>query len=186
MVDCVIHPHPAPPAHRGSLGLARYSRHVIGCQITQEMRVETDAAGNICSTLLSGGFTTAAAGLAATIASNIALPLKAVAAEPIEKKVVQVPYAPYVVTSESSAESMEVARALKAAGARLYGAFWCENCNKQKELFGKEAMALLGVSYVECFPNGVYQNAPGMEDFTKPDKICDGRAVQVDPRSTPG
>jgi hypothetical protein len=51
--------------------------------------------------------------------------MKAVAAEPIEKKVVQVPYAPYVVTSESSAESMEVARALKAAGARLYGRVTC-------------------------------------------------------------
>ena len=44
--------------------------------------------------------------------------------------------------------------------ALLSGAFWCENCNKQKELLGKEAMAVLGTSYVECFPNGVYQNAP--------------------------
>ena len=115
-------------------------------------------------------FTSAAAGLAATIAANVVLPLgPARAAEP---KVVAVPYTPYQVTSESSAEAIEVAKALKASGARLYGAFWCENCNKQKELLGKEAMEY--VNYVECFPNGVYQNSPGHDDVTKADQICEG------------
>ena len=77
---------------------------------------------------------------------------------------------PYQVTSDSSAESIEVAKQLKAAGARLYGAFWCENCNKQKELLGKQAMEY--VDHAECFPNGVYQNSPGHGDVTKPDAIC--------------
>eukprot|EP00227_Mantoniella_beaufortii_P009297 CAMPEP_0197591028 /NCGR_PEP_ID=MMETSP1326-20131121/12563_1 /TAXON_ID=1155430 /ORGANISM="Genus nov. species nov., Strain RCC2288" /LENGTH=308 /DNA_ID=CAMNT_0043156361 /DNA_START=66 /DNA_END=992 /DNA_ORIENTATION=+ len=119
-----------------------------------------------------GGFTTAAAGLAATIAANVVLPLGVRAAEPVANKIVAVPYTPYQVLSDSSEESLEVAKALKAAGARLYGAFWCENCNKQKELLGKQAMEY--VTYVECFPQGVYQNAPGHENVTKPDQICTG------------
>ena len=112
-------------------------------------------------------------GLAAAVAANISLPLgAAVAAEP-EKKVVAVPYTPYQVQSDSSEEAIRVAKSLKAAGARLYGAFWCENCNKQKEQLGKQAMEY--IDYVECFPNGVYQNSPdGREDVTKPDGICEG------------
>ena len=95
-------------------------------------------------------------------------------AEELEKskKVVAVPYTPYVVSSDSSDEAMEVAKALKDAGARLYGAFWCENCNKQKELLGKQAMEI--INYVECFPDGVYQNSEGHEDVIKPDGICTG------------
>lgn len=116
-------------------------------------------------------FTSAAAGLAATIAANVVLPLGPARAAD-EKKVVAVPYTPYVVNADSSEEAMETAKALKAAGARLYGAFWCENCNKQKELLGKQAMEY--VTYVECFPNGVYQNSPGHDDVTKPDQICEG------------
>jgi hypothetical protein len=112
------------------------------------------------------------AGLAAAVAANITLPVgPALAGDP--NKVVTVPYTKYEVTSESSAESVEAAKALKAAGARLYGAFWCENCNKQKEVLGKEAMQY--IDYVECFPNGVYQNAPdGRADVTKPDAVCEG------------
>ncbi|MDA9099071.1 hypothetical protein N9L76_09070 [bacterium] len=110
--------------------------------------------------------------LATTVAANITLPVSpAFAGDPT--KVVTVPYLKYEVTTESTAESIEVAKSLKAAGARLYGAFWCENCNKQKEVLGKEAMEY--IDYVECFPNGVYQNAPdGRADVTKPDQICDG------------
>jgi hypothetical protein len=103
----------------------------------------------------------------------VTLPLGPAIAAADEKKVVAVPYTKYEVQSESSAEAIEVAKSLKAAGARLYGAFWCENCNKQKEVLGKEAMQY--VDYVECFPNGVYQNAPdGRADVTKPDAICEG------------
>jgi len=88
-----------------------------------------------------------------------------------KKKVVAVPYTPYVPQSESSEEMLEVAKQLKDAGARLYGAFWCENCNKQKETLGKEAMEM--IEYVECFPDGVYQNAPdGRADVTKPAEFC--------------
>jgi hypothetical protein len=113
------------------------------------------------------------AGLAAAVAAQITLPVAPAFAAGDPTKVVTVPYLKYEVTTESSAESVEVAKSLKAAGARLYGAFWCENCNKQKEVLGKEAMEY--IDYVECFPNGVYQNAPdGRPNVTKPDAVCEG------------
>jgi hypothetical protein len=111
------------------------------------------------------------ASLATVVAANALGPVPAaVAGDP--NKVVAVEYTPYVVDSASSAEAIEVAKSLKAAGARLYGAFWCENCNKQKEILGKEAMEY--VNYVECFPDGVYQNTPGRADVTKPAAFCEG------------
>lgn len=113
------------------------------------------------------------AGLAATIAQGVTLPLfGAKAAEDAPKKRVAVPYTPYQVQSDSTPESIEAAKALTAAGARLYGAFWCENCNKQKELLGKQAMEY--INYVECYPNGVYQNVEGKEDVIKPVESCNG------------
>lgn len=109
----------------------------------------------------------------AALASAFGVPLGAIADEEEKaKKVVAVPYTKYVVQKESSEEAIAIAKQLKEAGARLYGAFWCENCNKQKELLGKEAMEY--IDYVECFPNGVYQNAEGHEDVIKPDGICTG------------
>ena len=136
--------------------------------------MEVDRAVSLEDTSLEMSRRSAAfSGLAAAVAANISLPIgAAVAAEPA-KKVVAVPYTPYQVQSDSSEEAILVAKSLKAAGARLYGAFWCENCNKQKELLGKQAMEY--INYVECFPNGVYQNSPdGREDVTKPDSICEG------------
>lgn len=112
-------------------------------------------------------------GLSTAALASALSPLSSIAAEEEKaKKVVAVPYAKYAVQAESSEEAINVAKALKEAGARLYGAFWCENCNKQKELLGKEAMEY--IDYIECFPDGVYQNSPGHEDRVKPDGICDG------------
>ena len=118
------------------------------------------------------GVSGVAAGLATVVAGAISLPTGPATAASDPATVVAVPYTPYQVTSDSSAESIEIAKQLKASGARLYGAFWCENCNKQKEVLGKQAMEY--VDYVECFPNGVYQNSPGHDDVTKPDGICTG------------
>lgn len=44
-----------------------------------------------------------------------------------------------------------VAEALKAGGAKFYGASWCPHCEDQKTLFGTAARHL---PYVECAPNG--------------------------------
>jgi thiol-disulfide isomerase/thioredoxin len=43
----------------------------------------------------------------------------------------------------------EFAQCLEDNGAVFYGAFWCENCNDQKRLFGNSAKKL---PYVECSP----------------------------------
>jgi len=119
-----------------------------------------------------GGLSTAALTFMATLGTTTNMAYAAEDAETKAKKIVAVPYTPYVVTSDSSEEALETAKQLNAAGARLYGAFWCENCNKQKELLGKQAMEL--INYVECFPDGVYQNAEGHEDVIKPSGICTG------------
>lgn len=59
-----------------------------------------------------------------------------------------------------------MAHRLKAAGAKMYGAFWCSHCFAQKEYFGQEAMA--DFPYVECFPQGFYRSEDGTA--TKIDK----------------
>ena len=44
-----------------------------------------------------------------------------------------------IVTSESTRESIELAKYLKANGVVKYSAYWCPNCLNQSELFGKQA-----------------------------------------------
>ena len=59
------------------------------------------------------------------------------------------------VTEESNSRTVDLAKRLKAAGAKMYGAFWCSHCFEQKQAFGKEAMA--DFPYVECYPDGYYK-----------------------------
>lgn len=56
------------------------------------------------------------------------------------------------VTQASSARAVAVAKALRAKGAKMYGAYWCSHCLSQKQLLGKEAMQF--VDYVECAKDG--------------------------------
>ena len=51
-----------------------------------------------------------------------------------------------IVTSESTRESIELAKYLKDNGVVKYSAYWCPNCLNQSELFGKQA-------YKACLPN---------------------------------
>ena len=53
-----------------------------------------------------------------------------------------------IITSESTKESIELAKYLKDNGVVKYSAYWCPNCQNQSELFGKEAYQELNV--VEC------------------------------------
>ena len=57
-----------------------------------------------------------------------------------------------IVTSESTKESIELAKYLKDNGVVKYSAYWCPNCLKQSELFGKQAYKELNV--VECEIDG--------------------------------
>jgi glutaredoxin len=54
--------------------------------------------------------------------------------------------------NSSGAAEIGLAKHLKKIKAKMYGAFWCPYCTKQKEMFGKEAFPL--VTYIECDPRG--------------------------------
>jgi len=58
-----------------------------------------------------------------------------------------------IVTSESSRESIELAKYLNDNGVVKYSAYWCPNCLHQSELFGKQAYRELNV--VECARDGI-------------------------------
>ena len=57
-----------------------------------------------------------------------------------------------IVTSESTRESIELAKYLNNKGVVKYSAYWCPNCLNQSELFGKQAYKELNV--VECARDG--------------------------------
>ena len=57
------------------------------------------------------------------------------------------------VTSESTKESIQLAKYLKDKGVVKYSAYWCPNCLNQSELFGKQAYKELNV--VECARDGI-------------------------------
>ena len=58
-----------------------------------------------------------------------------------------------MVTSESTKESIELAKYLNDKGVVKYSAYWCPNCLNQSELFGKQAYRELNV--VECARDGI-------------------------------
>ena len=57
-----------------------------------------------------------------------------------------------IITSESTKESIALAKYLKNNGVVKHSAYWCPNCLDQSELFGKEAYKELNV--VECARDG--------------------------------
>ena len=57
-----------------------------------------------------------------------------------------------IVTSESTKESIKLAKYLNDNGVVKYSAYWCPNCLDQSEFFGKEAYKELNV--VECARDG--------------------------------
>lgn len=63
-----------------------------------------------------------------------------------------IPFQKPIVETVSPPGAADLARRLKEAGAKMYGAFWCSHCFEQKEYFGAEAMA--SFPYVECYPDG--------------------------------
>ena len=58
-----------------------------------------------------------------------------------------------IVTSESTKESIALAKYLNNNGVVKYSAYWCPNCLNQSELFGKQAYKELNV--VECARDGI-------------------------------
>ena len=60
---------------------------------------------------------------------------------------------PPPIQSHSTPEAMALAQHLRRIGAKMYGAYWCEHCREQREMFGREAYDL--IEYVECSKYGV-------------------------------
>ena len=58
-----------------------------------------------------------------------------------------------IVSSESTKESIELAKYLNDKGVVKYSAYWCPNCLNQSELFGKQAYREL--NEVECARDGI-------------------------------
>jgi uncharacterized membrane protein len=73
------------------------------------------------------------------------IPLAAVFVFALHLQYVVVPNAP------DSAIAKPLAEHLTSIGAKMYGASWCEHCQRQKSFFGKSAALL---PYVECKPGG--------------------------------
>ena len=59
-----------------------------------------------------------------------------------------------IVTSESTRESIDLAKYLKDNGVVKYSAYWCPNCLNQSELFGKQAYNR-ELNVVECARDGI-------------------------------
>ena len=58
-----------------------------------------------------------------------------------------------IVPTESTNESIELAKYLNDNGVVKYSAYWCPNCLHQSELFGKQAYSELNV--IECARDGI-------------------------------
>jgi hypothetical protein len=56
------------------------------------------------------------------------------------------------ITTASGTAEIALARHLTQIGAKEYGAYWCPHCYDQKQLFGKEAFAI--INYIECTTDG--------------------------------
>lgn len=111
--------------------------------------------------------------------------------------VYDIPYQAALVSTQSSSRGEQLAKRLKDAGAKMYGAFWCSHCHEQKEAFGSQAMK--DFPYVECYPDGFHkfddlatqckdakiqafpawiingQTYPGAQSFDKLEKILDNQ-----------
>lgn len=57
-----------------------------------------------------------------------------------------------IITTESTKESIALARYLSEKGVVKYSAYWCPNCLYQSELFGKQAYKELNT--IECARDG--------------------------------
>jgi len=61
------------------------------------------------------------------------------------------------IQRDSSTQAIELAKHLSSQGAVVYETYWCPHSARQRELFGKQAWAI--VSHVECSPKGYQSQA---------------------------
>ncbi len=73
------------------------------------------------------------------------------------------------VTTTSGSAEIALAKHLKQINAKMYVLYTCPHCYKQKQLFGKEALAEL--NWIECLPDG--KNAQP--------QLCEAAKIQTVP-----
>lgn len=77
-------------------------------------------------------------------------------------------YVPKRIARKSSPQSIALAKRLQENNVKMYGAYWCPHCSRQKELFGAEAWSY--IEYVECGgPKGYKYQGP---------KLCNAKAAE--------
>lgn len=93
--------------------------------------------------------------------ANAAPPMAVIAEElgyfPVTNKLGETTYIPARVKRHSTDQAIELSKFLKEKGVTMYGAFWCPHCQRQKEMFGREAWDIM--NYVECDRRGMNGNA---------------------------
>lgn len=97
-----------------------------------------------------------APGGSAALATLLALQLAWAGVDPssaLAATSASLPFDEPAITRPSPPGAVDLARRLRAAGARMYGAFWCGHCFDQRQAFGAAAASEL--PYVECYPSGV-------------------------------
>ena len=67
-------------------------------------------------------------------------------------------YTPPSIKGASTPEQLALAEHLKNKGAKFYGAYWCQYCFKQRQMFGAGGSRVL--PYIECAPDG-FDSASG-------------------------
>jgi hypothetical protein len=73
------------------------------------------------------------------------------------------------IKTTSGAAEIALAKHLKQAGVKVYGAYWCPHCYEQKQLFGKQAWK--SIASVECAEDALKNPQPklcrqaGVEGF---------------------
>lgn len=98
----------------------------------------------------------ASVGAAGTTQASAAPPISIIAEElgyfPVTNEKGQTLYVPKRIKRDSSEQAIALAQHLAKTKTRMYEAYWCPHCARQRELFGKQAWAL--IDHVECAPKG--------------------------------
>eukprot|EP00586_Coscinodiscus_wailesii_P017601 CAMPEP_0172502044 /NCGR_PEP_ID=MMETSP1066-20121228/155904_1 /TAXON_ID=671091 /ORGANISM="Coscinodiscus wailesii, Strain CCMP2513" /LENGTH=242 /DNA_ID=CAMNT_0013277147 /DNA_START=142 /DNA_END=867 /DNA_ORIENTATION=+ len=116
--------------------------------------------------------------------TTLAAPPVAIIAEelgyfPVTNREGKTTYIPARIKRSSTDQAVSLAEYLRKSDATMYGAFWCPHCQRQREMFGREAWDR--IPYVECDPRGVNADAPlcvsrGVDGFPTW-RFGDGRTV---------
>jgi hypothetical protein len=118
--------------------IAEYQQNLASAQ--QQADVPIPAATNPTSVVRSGSDSTSDSGVAASSAESLG----------------EAPPDPTSTTDQvaasSSSDVIALAEHLQQVGATMYGTYWCPYCNRQRELFGADALSIL--PQVECDARG--------------------------------